>query len=120
MFNPKKFKVSDRLHINLVGGINATDKNNAYYFHTFWKTMQKGRVIIVGRKDNKPNCFSLTPLEDGWDIAFYEGECPADKWLQLKNGENLGDAEFFQSDPVHKYVYLDLVKFMRDRGIHWR
>ena len=119
MFTFKNFKAPE-YRPQLVGGISHDGTRPIDCFYRNWKTEKAcDGTWVVGRKDNGPHCFSIQRLGDNWDIAFYYECTPKEVRQALKEGKSTFSAcaEYYESDPKHKYLALDLIKILQADNI---
>jgi len=112
--NWKDFKFEDPGPV-LVGGIG--DGGPVDDFHRDWKMKKCLQTVwVIGRRDNSPGCFSVVRLGEGWDIAWYCEETPKDISTGLKGGTTY-DAMYFTSNPIYKYLCLDLIEILKKEAV---
>lgn len=115
MFNPALFTTQPfHMTINLYGPQGRGDASEQFFNE--WKMKQVGKmeVVVVGKKDGSPGCFSIMKtVDDKYDISFYEEETPKEVFDNLKNGVVM-DAFYKESDPKNKYLYLDLLQILEE------
>jgi len=118
MFNVNSFVSPTFCISNLFG---PTGRNDAMQeFNETWraKTIPKRECVLVGRRDGTAGCFSLVPLTGRYDVAYYDEETPAEVYKGLvENTVVEFDPIFFQTDPTFKYVAMDLIAFLNNRGV---
>ena len=96
--------------VNLFGPQGRGDAGETFYKEWKARFTPKG-VLVVGRKDGAPGCFSLVELSRGWDIAFYQYHTPTEVWDALTTGKTI-DAQYFPSTKGYKWLYLNLLEIL--------
>ncbi len=102
----------------LVGGIGDGGPMDDFYATWRMKKVIKGCWIVGKRKDDGKGCFSIQSLGSGnWDIAFYADCKVTEIWDSIKNKKILhaANASYTESDPINKYLALDLIKILKQQ-----
>jgi len=111
----KFFTQSDRAP-EIFGPIGRGDIMEKFHSTFKIRIVKNTKISIVGRKNNTPGCFSIVRCGDGWDIAWYEDMKPSKVQNYIVDGQSV-DAEYFESDPLNKYLAMDFIKILRDQNI---
>jgi len=111
----KFFSVPERAP-EIFGVIGRGDAMENFYKAFKIKLIRGTKVSLIGRKNGSEGCFTMRECGDTWDIAFYEFEKPLDIYNHIMAGVS-DDAEYFSSDPLNKYLAMDLIKILRDKDI---
>ncbi len=112
-----KFSIDDMRNLFNLTNSDKTNQFNKNWNHRILESLD----IVVGRIDNSPGCFSFQyGIDDEiWCIAYHKHFTPKELCNTYKSGWVVSPGVVFQSDPVHKYLYLDLIKFMESKNIEW-
>jgi len=115
MFDANKFKTTP-IQPNVFGGLGQGGRIDD--LSKVWTLRHcHNDVWVVHHRDyHIPLCFSLKPCSwgGGWDIALYEN-LPETIWNALRKGKDVPGGQFFESDPLNKYLAIDLKKILDDR-----
>jgi len=95
-------------------------------FHEQWgmnlipNTERAGQSVFIIRRKNRHlqgPCFTVVKFDENrWDIAFYDQEA-ADVYNAIKDGNNIYDAIYTQSDPTNLYLCMDLRDIYRTKSL---
>lgn len=114
----KDFQMGPPVLLDLFGPVGHKDDAERFYNEWRQQGFNNGAVtFLVGRKDNAPGCFSLRRMTEGWDVAFYEETTPKQALADLKANRTPEDPIYFATDVKNKYIYQDLVKFLKERDL---
>lgn len=120
MFDPKAFRTTHMHTLNMFGPmfgpVGRGDDGERFYNE--WKCRHiKDGIHLVSPKDPTMNvCFSIAPVGETLDIAFYHAHHRL-VFKAIKNSNNIYDAEYRDADLRNKYLYLDLVKILKEHKL---
>lgn len=112
VFDLSKFSVPAQVPVNLFGPVGRGDIGEKFY-RTF-RAKQIGVVTVVGRRDGKGGCFTVS----GDEIGFYETETPQQVCEGIKSGNPI-EAIYRPIDHSFKYLYIQMVQILMEFDVVW-
>ena len=91
-------------------------------FYKFWAGTQVDDTFIVGRRDGKAGCFTVKSSgeeADDWSITYYEGTPSGVYTCHLNDVDIDEEGVQFEHNKKFKYLYLDMIDYMKRNKIKW-